>query len=188
MKNPVVVAKTGRTYEKAAIEAWIAINHTEPCDRRVTLEDFASTCSSNTGLYALVERFVDAAKRLKPGALLDGTVAARMKAAALKTTVVVVEHNVHVFKKQPSMLRQLSKTLSFGLAGDGRAPALATKGFQKLTRVMLSCFLMNFPIGSTYTSRRWSIRTNPSRRMGDSFASTWMSSRASSDTSGRIRI
>ena len=101
MKNPVVVAKTGRTYEKAAIEAWIAINHTEPCDRRVTLEDFASTCSSNTGLYALVERFVDAAKRLKPGALLDGTVAARMKAAALKTTVVVVEHNVHVFKKQP---------------------------------------------------------------------------------------
>ena len=126
MKNPVVVAKTGRTYEKAAIEAWIAINHTEPCDRRVTLEDFASTCSSNTGLYALVERFVDAAKRLKPGALLDGTVAARMKAAALKTTVVVVEHNVHVFKKQPSMLRQLSKTLSFGLAGDGRAPALGT--------------------------------------------------------------
>ena len=46
MKNPAVVAKTGRTYEKAAIEAWIAINHTEPCDRRVTLEDFASTETS----------------------------------------------------------------------------------------------------------------------------------------------
>ena len=103
MRNPVVVTKTGRTYEKAAIEAWITLNHAEPYDRNVALEDFTAECSSNTAMYALIEHFVRSVRTMQPGALLDGTVAQRMKRAAAKTTVVIVEKNIHVFKKQASL-------------------------------------------------------------------------------------
>ena len=103
MRNPVVVTKTGRTYEKVAIEAWITLNHSEPYDGRVQLTNFHDECSSNTALYALIDHFVRSVRTMEPGALLDGTVTQRMKCAAAKTTVVVVERNVHVFKKQPSL-------------------------------------------------------------------------------------
>ena len=99
MRNPVVVTKTGRTYEKVAIEAWITLNHSEPYDGRVQLTNFHDECSSNTALYALIDHFVRSVRTMEPGALLDGTVTQRMKRAAAKTTVVVVERNVHVFKK-----------------------------------------------------------------------------------------
>lgn len=122
MRNPVVVTKTGRTYEKVAIEAWIALNRSEPYDARVRLTDFYEECSSNTALYALIDHFVRSVRTMEPGALLDGTVAQRMKRAAAKTTVVVVERNVHVFKKQASSLPADVdlKTLEKGLIPDVR--------------------------------------------------------------------
>ena len=121
MRNPVVVTKTGRTYEKVAIEAWITLNHSEPYDGRVQLTNFHDECSSNTALYALIDHFVRSVRTMEPGALLDGTVTQRMKRAAAKTTVVVVERNVHVFKKQPSLPTNANvalKTLEKGLIPD----------------------------------------------------------------------
>ena len=111
MRNPVVVTKTGRTYEKVAIETWIMLNHVEPYDATLELVDFQLECSSNTALYVLIDHFVRSVRTMDPGALLDGTVAQRMKRAAAKTTVVVVERNVHVFEKQPS-LPDATKVLS----------------------------------------------------------------------------
>ena len=91
MRNPVVVTKTGRTYEKVAIEAWITLNHSEPYDGRVQLTNFHDAVLSNKALYALIDHFVRSVRTMEPGALLDGTVTQRMKRAAAKTTVVVVE-------------------------------------------------------------------------------------------------
>ena len=90
MRNPAIVRATGRTYEHDALRAWTAVNDgAEPMDRRVVVDGV----SSNTGIYVLIQRYVETCARLRDAGipLSDGTVSERVRRAAARTTVVVVE-------------------------------------------------------------------------------------------------
>lgn len=94
MRNPAIVRETGRTYERVALTAWMSLNGgTEPMDRRVVgVDGVGLGVSSNTGIYVLIQRYVETCRALPKGALAgDGTVGERIRRAAARTTVVVVE-------------------------------------------------------------------------------------------------
>jgi hypothetical protein len=96
MRNPAIVRETGRTYERVALTAWMSLNGgTEPMDRRVGGGGDGGVglgVSSNVGIYVLIQRYVETCRALPKGALAsDGTVGERIRRAAARTTVVVVE-------------------------------------------------------------------------------------------------
>ena len=63
MKNPAVVGRTGRSYERAAIDAWIARHGRDPVATsvKVTREDAAP----NRAVRASIERYVARALEIR---------------------------------------------------------------------------------------------------------------------------
>jgi len=75
MRQPAMVTRTGRTYDRAAIERWISEHRTDPMSRTaISLDDLVP----NLAIRALIESFVSKAydaKRAEPGTVPSAPVA-----------------------------------------------------------------------------------------------------------------